>query len=82
MILGIESSFDDSCAGIVSAAGKVLANSKRTIEKDKFEMQDAPLRAMMHHRENLPLAVEQALKTAQVDSVAQMEAIAVTIGPG
>ena len=82
MILGIESSFDDSCAGIVSSAGKVLANAKRTIQKDKFDMRDAPLRAMHHHRENLPIAVEQALEAAGGGSIAEMEAIAVTIGPG
>jgi tRNA A37 threonylcarbamoyltransferase TsaD len=26
LILGIESSFDDSCAGVVEGSGKVLAN--------------------------------------------------------
>lgn len=33
LILGIESSFDDSCAGIVAASGKTLANAKRCLNK-------------------------------------------------
>jgi len=82
MILGIESSFDDSCAGIVSSCGSVLANSKRRLEGDKFDLQDAPIRARNHHRENLPIVVKEALETANVCSMSELEAIAVTIGPG
>ena len=33
LILGIESSFDDSCAGVVSSCGKVLANEKKTLNE-------------------------------------------------
>lgn len=61
MILGIESSFDDSCAGIVTPCGTVLANTKRSLGGAKFDMKDAPLKAKEHHRENLPIVVKEAL---------------------
>ena len=82
MILGIESSFDDTCAGIVTASGSILANTKRCLNKNKFDMTNAPIVARDHHRENLPLVVKEALRQANVTSVSDMEAIAVTIGPG
>ena len=48
LILGIESSFDDSCAGIVSSSGQVLANEKRQF-LDNVNSENAPIRAEKHH---------------------------------
>ena len=45
MILGIESSFDDTAAGIVTPGGSVLANCKRRLTGEKFDMKDAPIKA-------------------------------------
>ena len=81
LILGIESSFDDSCAGVVSASGKILANTKRQLNK-LWGVQDAPIRAREFHQENLPLAIEEAMSQSNVASMSDLEAIAVTIGPG
>ena len=81
LILGIESSFDDSCAGVVSASGKILANTKRQLNK-LWGVQDAPIRAREFHQENLPLAIEEAMSQSNLASMSDLEAIAVTIGPG
>lgn len=80
-ILGIESSFDDSCSGIVSSSGEVLANEVASFKKD-FSGPDAPIRAADHHSENLPLVVERALEKSGLSGPSDLEAIAVTIGPG
>lgn len=57
LILGVESSFDDSCAGIVSSCGQVLANEKMMFD-DNVRGEDAPLRAKLHHEKNLPIVVK------------------------
>jgi len=59
LILGIESSFDDTCAAVVEGTGKVLANETNRF-KTNFTNDDqphAPLRAAQFHEENLPLVV-------------------------
>ena len=81
LILGIEYSFDDSCAGVVSASGKILANTKRCMNKQWGTM-DAPIRAQEFHQENLPKAIEEAIEKSNLKSMSELEAIAVTIGPG
>ncbi len=45
-------------------------------------MTDAPMKAIYDHRENLPVVVQEALTKANVTSISDLEAIAVTIGPG
>ena len=81
LIMGIESSFDDSCAGIVSSCGRVLANEKKQF-MGNYGLEDAPLRAAEHHKITLPGVVRDAMKKANLTSLRDLEALAVTIGPG
>ena len=80
MILGIESSFNDTGVAIVRADGKVLANVTKTFE-DRYQGESAPLRAADHHVEQLPIAYKTALDLAGV-SMTDISAVAVTLGPG
>ena len=84
-ILGIESSCDDTAAAVVrgkAADGTVLSS----IVVGQEELHAAyggvvPEIAARAHAEQLDIAVETALKTAQM-TLADMDAIAVTAGPG
>lgn len=77
----MESSFDDSCAGIVSSCGQVLANEKMTADHNT-KGENAPLKVEQHHRSSLPIVVKEAMEKANLTSLRDLEAIAVTIGPG
>ena len=59
----------------------MLANEKRQLHKS-FGLKDAPIEAELHHKENLPIVVRDALQKSNVSSVSDLEAIAVTVGPG
>ena len=80
LILGVETSFDDTCSAVVSSCGKVYSN-----ERERFKLgvsgADAPVRAGQHHKEALPIVVERSLEKCET-SMSDLEAIAVTIGPG
>ena len=45
-------------------------------------MENAPCRAQEHHENSLPVVVKEALAKSNVTSISDLEAIAVTIGPG
>lgn len=82
LVLGIESSCDDTGAAVVRGDGTVLSN----VVMGQTELHAAfggvvPEIAARAHVEKLDLAVEQALEQAGV-SLAQVDAIAVTAGPG
>lgn len=85
-ILGIESSCDDTSAAIVTQLGDAPAEILSNVVYGQTELHAAfggvvPEIAARAHAEKLDLAVEEALKQAEVgfDSV---DAIAVTAGPG
>ena len=82
LVLGIESSCDDTGAAVVRGDGAILSN----VVMGQTELHAAfggvvPEIAARAHAEKLDLAVEQALDQAGV-TLAQVDAIAVTAGPG
>ena len=81
MILGIETSCDDTCAAVVSGEGTLLANviSSQGVH-DRYGGV-VPEVASRHHLELLPAVVDDALGRAQIgwDDV---DTVAVTQGPG
>lgn len=60
----------------------MIANEKRQLKVNKFGVPNAPQLAIAHHKENLPVVVKDALAKGNLESVSELEAIAVTIGPG
>ena len=82
VILGIESSFDESAACLVNSFGKIMSGNIRFTQPEMakdFNGGVDPMEAQKHHKEYLPKAVDQALDGCELD---QIEAIAVTLGPG
>ena len=59
----------------------MLANEKRGLN-NLWGVQDAPIRAIEHHKENLPIVIREAFAKTNLTSMSDLEAIAVTIGPG
>lgn len=85
-ILGIESSCDDTSAAIVTQIGDAPAEILSNVVYGQTELHAAfggvvPEIAARAHAEKLDLAVEEALKQADVGFV-DVDAIAVTAGPG
>lgn len=56
LILGLECSFNDSCASIVSSTGQILANKSSTLPITNKP--NGPILARDFHRETLPTMVE------------------------
>ncbi|WFD34279.1 N(6)-L-threonylcarbamoyladenine synthase [Malassezia cuniculi] len=80
LILGIESSCDDSCAAVVSETRDILSNV--VIRQDHSATSGIhPLLAARGHQGSVPIAIAQALREARV-SIADIDGIAVTQGPG
>ena len=81
MILGIETSCDDTCAAVVTRDGEIRSNviSSQGIH-DRYGGV-VPEIASRHHLELANLAVDDALRTAQA-TLDDVEAVAVTQGPG
>ncbi len=82
LFLGIESSCDDTAAAVVSSDGEILSS----IVVDQGALHAAfggvvPEIAARAHTEKLDIAVETALEQART-SLSQIDAIAVTAGPG
>lgn len=81
-ILGIETSCDETSAGIVEDGHKLLANIVRTqIDIHKEYGGVVPEIAARNHIEVILPVVNQSLKTAKIDWK-EIEGIAVTNGPG
>jgi tRNA A37 threonylcarbamoyltransferase TsaD len=80
LLLGIESSFDDTCASVVEGTGAVLSNIRKSYLGDKHES-DMPIKVAAHHEAMLPGVVEQALADSG-KGIKDMAGIAVTMGPG
>jgi N6-L-threonylcarbamoyladenine synthase len=82
-VLGIESSCDDTGVSIVRSDGTVLSSvvySQNDIH-EKFGG-IVPTLAMEQHKINIEVAVEEAVKKAGIKSLDEVDAIAVTKGPG
>ncbi|KNE97419.1 hypothetical protein PSTG_09252 [Puccinia striiformis f. sp. tritici PST-78] len=82
LLLGIESSCDDSCASIVSSERRILSNirlSQNQIHKP-FEGIH-PYHAIHAHQINLPIAIGKALQQADL-KLTDLHGIAYTRGPG
>lgn len=80
LILGIETSCDDSCAAVVSSDRTVLSS---IVSKQDHSSTGGihPLSAALGHHANLPSTIAAALSTANVEP-GELDAIAVTQGPG
>ena len=80
IILGIESSCDDTAAAVLEN-GKILANITATQKVHEQYGGVVPELASRAHQSNIIPVVENALKTAG-KTLAEIDAIAVTQGPG
>ncbi|GAA5877457.1 hypothetical protein JCM16303_003340 [Sporobolomyces ruberrimus] len=82
LVLGLESSADDSCASIVSSSREILSN----IVLKQSQIHESfggihPLHAQEAHQRNLPIAIKRALEEARVE-LHELDGIAFTRGPG
>lgn len=83
LVMGIESSCDDTGVSIVRSNGHILSNvvySQHEIHEKYGGI--VPSLAMNAHAQNIESAIEEALKQANLGSVDEIDAIAVTKGPG
>ena len=83
LVLGIESSCDDTGAAIVRSDGVILSN----VVYSQYEIHEkfggiVPSLAMEAHKGNIEKAVSEAIKLAGLESCAEVDVIAVTRGPG
>lgn len=81
-VLALESSADDSCCAIVDSERKIHANivlKQHHINATQGGIN--PIRAQEAHERNVPLAIREALKTANMN-IADIDAVAYTRGPG
>lgn len=83
LVLGIETSCDDTGVAIVSSNGTILSN----VVYSQYSVHErfggvVPGLAMNAHKENIEIAVTEALQKAGLSSVADVDGIAVTKGPG
>jgi N6-L-threonylcarbamoyladenine synthase len=81
IVLGIETSCDDSSVGIYCSERKVLANVLATQLEHRRFGGIVPELASRVHLKNLPPVLRAALMDADLD-LDQVDAIAVTAGPG
>ncbi|KAM0792259.1 hypothetical protein ACM66B_004953 [Microbotryomycetes sp. NB124-2] len=82
LVLGLESSADDSCAAIVSSDRRILSNI--VIKQGHLLQQYGgihPKHAQEAHQRNLPVAIKRALAEANL-KLHELDAIAFTRGPG
>eukprot|EP00934_Nitzschia_sp_Nitz4_P004067 Nitzschia sp. Nitz4//scaffold189_size62959//18493//19779//NITZ4_006304-RA/size62959-processed-gene-0.35-mRNA-1//-1//CDS//3329539884//4057//frame0 len=82
VVLGIESSCDDTGAAIVRSDGVILGEALASQEKIHEEWGGVvPRLASEAHNENIDKVIELALKNANM-KVSDVDAIGVTVGPG
>lgn len=82
LIMGIETSCDETAVAIVKNGREILANVVASqIESHKRFGGVVPEIASRHHVEQITLVLEEALAQADVD-IKDLDAIAVTEGPG
>lgn len=81
-ILGIESSCDDTAAAVVTSDGRVLGEAIATQADIHAQWGGVvPSLAQQAHRDAIDRIVDSALTSASV-SAADLDAVAVTVGPG
>jgi tRNA N6-adenosine threonylcarbamoyltransferase len=83
LVLGIESSCDDTGAAVVRSDGVILGEAL----KSQQEIHEpwggvVPSLAKVAHEENLQLVIDEALRRANLSSIQEVDAIGVTVGPG
>ena len=83
LVLGIESSCDDTGVAVVRSDGYILSN----VVYSQYEIHQkfggiVPGLAMEAHKGNIEKAVAEAIQQAGLRSVNEVDAIAVTRGPG
>jgi N6-L-threonylcarbamoyladenine synthase len=83
LVMGIESSCDDTGVSVVRSDGVILSN----VVYSQHEIHEkfggiVPSLAMDEHAKNIEIAVIDSLKQAGLSSVDDVDAIAVTKGPG
>jgi N6-L-threonylcarbamoyladenine synthase len=81
IVLGIESSCDDSCVGIIDFSKRKVLADERT---SQFHIHNAyggivPILAVREHETNLPKVLEKALESVSGETI---DLIAVSTGPG
>lgn len=82
LILGIESSCDETAVSVVRSGKEMLSNVVASqIESHKRFGGVVPEIASRHHVEQITIVLEEALEQAGV-TMADIDAIAVTEGPG
>ena len=86
LVLGIESSFDDTAVALVTATGRVLGDARVCQRSDHANAGGTiPVQAGRLHAANLPYALADALAqaaTAAGVTAGDIDAIACTQGPG
>ncbi|XP_073329875.1 tRNA N6-adenosine threonylcarbamoyltransferase, mitochondrial [Pagrus major] len=82
LVLGIETSCDDTGAAVLDEAGKILGESLHS-QKDVHLRTGGiiPTVAQQLHRENIERVVQEALERSNVDP-SQLSAVATTVKPG
>jgi N6-L-threonylcarbamoyladenine synthase len=81
VILGIETSCDDTCAAVVTRAGEIRANVISSQGVHSAYGGVVPEIASRHHLELIGAVIEDALERAQT-TIEAIELVAVTRGPG
>ncbi|TFK75318.1 peptidase M22, glycoprotease [Pluteus cervinus] len=82
-VLAVESSADDTCAAVVRSNREILSNV--VIKQNHLHESYGgihPMIAIEAHQQNMPLAVQRALRDANVDITRDIDGIAFTRGPG
>jgi N6-L-threonylcarbamoyladenine synthase len=83
LVLGIESSCDDTGAAVLSSDGKILGEALAKQNEIHQEWGGVvPGLARDAHVSNIDRVVETALANANLKSIDEVDAIAVTVGPG
>ena len=83
VILGIETSCDDTAVAIVSSEGEILSN----VVASQWDLQNEykgihPMMSSREHEKNLPYVIERAVEESGLGDVGNVDAVAVTSGPG
>ena len=83
LMLGIETSCDDTGVAVVSSDGRILSN----FVYSQYSMHESfggivPGVAMETHKKNIDEAIDDALRGAGLSSLHDIDAVAVTKGPG
>jgi hypothetical protein len=83
VVLGIESSCDDTGAAVVRSDGVILGESLASQNEIHEEWGGiVPGLAKTAHEEKIDFVIEEAVRNAGLESVDDVDAIGVTIGPG